>query len=1363
MAIGFARLEFVKRSSGKNAVAKAAYNSKSRIEFEGGAAIPGRIYDWSRSEKPAFSEIVLPTNVDKKFSDSKTLWNSVEKFEKRKDAQVAHELVLALPDDKNISLDDKIHLAQSFIQKHFVNKGFAVQLDIHQPNLQKGFSEESGEEEKNEKNWHAHVLIPMRTFNESGDSFNAKKIRTIANMKNGIVIGGTNWGKEWTQHQNEFFESKGLDLRVDQSGFFSQIHLGPLRMRGKRAYEILNLHDKREDEFQKFIVKDSTIVLQKLTENKSVFVKTDLEVFLQKNVHEDNRVAIRESFWKNSEVVQLFEKNTHEPTTKFSSIEVVEEERKILRLADRIQQKSGKSSKINLVPENLNDEQRIAFDKILKGDSLACIEGLAGTGKSYLLVALKDHYESNGLRVRAFGPDNATVQVLREKGFKNVSNVHQLLFKNHFSKKNSIESGQEVWIVDESSKLGNRPLLELLKLAEMNSIQVIFSGNSAQLSSVDRGGMFKEFCDRYGHVFLGEIQRQNDPIHRDISKRLAFGDVATAIDLIAKTGGFVWTNSKDEALIKVVEKWASDRLDFPCESSLIIAHTNNEVRRINDLVHAVRVSRGEVSNQEFDCQTVFGNIRVSEGDLIEIRKNSKEPNVMNGQIGVLVKASKNEFVLQSEGKKVSFNPNEFTSFQLAYATTGFRSQGGTIDRTYVVYSQQMNKKLLYVAMSRHVRNTLCFVSKTDASCLMDVKRQLVRQKEAENTTNYITFEEIEKVRTNNQREVVVKELCGSDNLLSKTKGYGIKGWDSLKSGVSSLVEKVQDRISDKSFYDVPVQSKNRGHVVEVKEEMLTLTDIPSKQKMQSSAAQEELPGQKAPNAKSDAFGKLPDDKKQNFNQYFDKSEKASALYAIVQSESKAFSNSKDAAPSFKSWQAACGERNQLAFDLLRNGAQCKAVLGEKGFTILQDRASRHEQTIQPKDSLDNQLNENIDNLLHKLFPEGPQRQDARGFRFGSKGSLLVTCVGEKKGCYYDFENKEGGHLLKLIEKKEGLNHTEAASWAREFLKESSGQPVPSHFSTKHFSKEKDDSWISLMPPANGSTPQLSSLSRYLENNYRLTAMHPYHSSDGDLVYYTLRLEGKDDGKKIVLPLSYGKTHLAGEPSWKLKGHTAKNELLYNAHLLNKHPEKPVLVVEGEKTADAANKLLGKDYVVVSWCGGASAAQGANWKLLSGRDVVIWPDNDNAGARAASEICSSLRHVGIKSLKMISSEALKDLPQKWDLADPLPAGKSSSFVTDSLLRAESKAIGLDRLETLASQHNMTIKQLNEVVCSVEDRLRPDLEKKHGAKTWEIEACILTETTKHLSDKSHQPITSLAPSTEQTIQKDRNGKSLGREYD
>lgn len=118
----------------------------------------------------------------------------------------------------------------------------------------------------------------------------------------------------------------------------------------------------------------------------------------------------------------------------------------------------------------------------------------------------------------------------------------------------------------------------------------------------------------------------------------------------------------------------------------------------------------------------------------------------------------------------------------------------------------------------------------------------------------------------------------------------------------------------------------------------------------------------------------------------------------------------------------------------------------------------------PKESLEDKLRDNIEALLYRLYPQGPHRRDSKGFRFGSKGSLAVTCVGEKKGCYFDHEKKEGGNLLRLIESKEGLNHVEAISWAKKFLNESEGKSVPSHFSTSHFVKSREDNWISLMPP-----------------------------------------------------------------------------------------------------------------------------------------------------------------------------------------------------------------------------------------------------------------------------------------------------------
>ena len=91
------------------------------------------------------------------------------------------------------------------------------------------------------------------------------------------------------------------------------------------------------------------------------------------------------------------------------------------------------------------------------------------------------------------------------------------------------------------------------------------------------------------------------------------------------------------------------------------------------------------------------------------------------------------------------------------------------------------------------------------------------------------------------------------------------------------------------------------------------------------------------------------------------------------------------------------------------------------------------------------------------------------------------------------------------------------------------------------------------------------------------------------------------------------------------------------------------MVEGEKTADAAAELL-PDFVVVTSPFGAKSAGKADWCALEGRDVIIWPDNDEAGAGYARDVLRLVPHARLV-------DVADGLPEGWDLADELPAGVS----------------------------------------------------------------------------------------------------------
>src|SRR5262249_61820875 len=98
------------RRSAGSAVRSAAYNAREAITAER----TGELYYFRHRDAPEHHDVLLPEGADARFAASAVLWNAAEAAEKRKDAQVAREIVLALPADQDISTEDRIALAHSF-------------------------------------------------------------------------------------------------------------------------------------------------------------------------------------------------------------------------------------------------------------------------------------------------------------------------------------------------------------------------------------------------------------------------------------------------------------------------------------------------------------------------------------------------------------------------------------------------------------------------------------------------------------------------------------------------------------------------------------------------------------------------------------------------------------------------------------------------------------------------------------------------------------------------------------------------------------------------------------------------------------------------------------------------------------------------------------------------------------------------------------------------------------------------------------------------------------------------------------------------------------------------------------------------
>jgi ATP-dependent exoDNAse (exonuclease V) alpha subunit len=143
-------------------VAAAAYRSGERL------------YDssqgkWFEFDKPdvVHTEIMAPADasVPGWVFDRQTLWNMVERAEKRADAQLAREVEITLP--RELTKEQHIELVRSFVRDQYVSQGMVADITIHRPDASDG-----------EEQPHAHVLLTMRRLDPSSETgFSAKKER----------------------------------------------------------------------------------------------------------------------------------------------------------------------------------------------------------------------------------------------------------------------------------------------------------------------------------------------------------------------------------------------------------------------------------------------------------------------------------------------------------------------------------------------------------------------------------------------------------------------------------------------------------------------------------------------------------------------------------------------------------------------------------------------------------------------------------------------------------------------------------------------------------------------------------------------------------------------------------------------------------------------------------------------------------------------------------------------------------------------------------------------------------------------------------------------------------------------------------
>jgi hypothetical protein len=360
----------------------------------------------------------------------------------------------------------------------------------------------------------------------------------------------------------------------------------------------------------------------------------------------------------------------------------------------------------------------------------------------------------------------------------------------------------------------------------------------------------------------------------------------------------------------------------------------------------------------------------------------------------------------------------------------------------------------------------------------------------------------------------------------------------------------------------------------------------------------------------------------------------------------------------------------------------------------------------------------LESLVREWLPGGklsgaeytalnPTRNDGHAGSFSiniHKGVWQDFATGDKGGdpvslYAYLFHNNDQGAAAKVLADQFGLAESTKPAPASKKNRNASLNDKKLAELLGPAPKKNKSAWQAIEPPELTADPPKAHPIRG-----RPEQIWHYLSATGKPLGYIFKFTNSKGGKEFT-PLSWAKNSKTGAEGWRFMAFP-EPRWLYGLDRLAKYPEKTVLLVEGEKCADAGAEHL-PDLVCMTWPGGSKAVEKTNWQPLAGRKVIIWPDCDaqtdknekllpadkQPGQSAANKIADKLQALGCH-VWMLAIPQPGEKPSGWDIADVVAEG-----MTDQALKDYVRKNSHVQAPAKAPVANIYLK----AICSVEELL------------------------------------------------------------
>src|SRR5438128_385376 len=293
----------------------------------------------------------------------------------------------------------------------------------------------------------------------------------------------------------------------------------------------------------------------------------------------------------------------------------------------------------------LSGEQADALAHVTDGRDLSLVVGHAGTGKSAMLGVAREVWEAAGYEVRGVALSGIAAENL--EGGSGIASRTIASMEHGWQQGRDLLTTRDVLVIDEAGMVGTRQLERVLSHAAEAGAKVVLVGDIRQLQSIEAGAAFRSIHERHGGAEIGEVRRQQEDWQRHATRDLAAGRTGRALEAYRSRGMVHEAQTREQARSDLIDRWDRNRQMAPERSRIILTHTNDEVRALNEAARERLRAAGDLGD-EVRVTVERGERHFASGDRIMFLQNERGLGVKNGMLGTIEQVSAQSISVQTD-------------------------------------------------------------------------------------------------------------------------------------------------------------------------------------------------------------------------------------------------------------------------------------------------------------------------------------------------------------------------------------------------------------------------------------------------------------------------------------------------------------------------------------------------------------------------------------------------------------------------------------------------------------------------------------------------------------------------------------------